>query len=68
VHRFDGVVTPQAAPPVAVVTQVNPNITVQANANSPGEGVAAFVAGIVVGIALAFAIDQASDNHDGSRK
>jgi hypothetical protein len=48
-------------PPVAVVTQVNPNITVQANSNSQSDGVAAFVAGIVVGMALAFAIEEAKD-------
>jgi hypothetical protein len=57
--------TPQAVPPVAVVTQVNPNITVQANANSQSDGVSAFVAGLVVGMALAFAIEEAKERRNG---
>jgi hypothetical protein len=52
----------------AVVTQVNPVITVTANATSQTDGMASFIAGIVVGLALAFAMDQATDRGDGVRK
>jgi hypothetical protein len=64
VHQPDRFMTPQQIPPVAVMTQVNPNITVQANANSQADGVSAFVAGLVVGMALAFAIEEAKERRN----
>lgn len=60
-HHSERVMTPQQMPPVSIATQANPNITVQANANFQSDGVAAFVAGVVLGLALAFAIEEAKD-------
>jgi hypothetical protein len=54
--------------PPAVVTQVNPVISVTANSTSQSDTMASFIAGVVVGLALAFAIDQTTDHHQGSRK
>jgi hypothetical protein len=52
----------------SIVTQVNPVITVSANANSHSDAMASFIAGVVVGLALAYAMDEATEHHHGPRK